>query len=105
MRSWGLHEHWANSYGITTGVQLTGQQNHTSVLNLCAHSKVKHINVPLKALCEDVTEFENLDIEHINMAHQMADVMMKNLPLKIHWQLVPPMLKVQIPGGAESEGK
>jgi len=35
------------------------------VLNPCAHSKVKHIDVPLKALCEDVTEFENLDIEYI----------------------------------------
>ena len=34
------------------------------VLNPCAYSKVKHIDVPLKALCEDVTEFENLDIEY-----------------------------------------
>ena len=75
------------------------------MLNPCAHSKVKHIDVPLKALCEDVTKFENLDIEYIDMTRQMADVMTKNLSPKVHWWLVAPMLNVQIPGGAKSEGK
>ena len=75
------------------------------VLNPCAHSKVKHIDVPLKALREDVTEFENLDIEYIDTTRQMADVMTNNLPPKVHWRLVAPMLNVQIPGGAESEGE
>ena len=75
------------------------------MLNLCAHSKVKHTNVPLKALREDVTEFENLDIEYIDTTRQMADVMTKNLSPKVHWRLVAPMLNVQIPGGAESEGE
>ena len=42
------------------------------VLNPCAHSKVKHIDVPLKALREDVTEFGNLDIEYIDM-HDASD--------------------------------
>ena len=36
---------------------------------------------------------------------QMADVMTKNLSPKVHWRLVAPMLNVQIPGGAESEGE
>ena len=75
------------------------------MLNLCAHSKVKHIDVPLKALREDVTEFDNLDIEYIDTTRQMADVMTKNLSPKVHWRLVAPMLNVQIPGGAESEGE
>ena len=75
------------------------------VLNLCAHPKVKHIDVPLQALREDMTELKNLDIEYIDTTRQMADVMTKNLPPKVHWQLVAPMLNVQIPGGAESEGE
>ena len=79
------------------------------VLNLCTHSKVKHIDIPLKALHKDMTEFENLDIaiEYINMTHQMpvANVMTKNLPPKVHWWLVVPMLNVQIPGSAKSEGE
>ena len=75
------------------------------VLNPCAHSKVRHIDVPLKALREDVTEFENLDIKYIDTTRQMADVMTKNLSPKVHWRLVAPMLNVQIPGGAESEGE
>jgi hypothetical protein len=75
------------------------------VLNLCAHSKVKHIDMPLKALHKDVTEFENLDLENLDMMCQMADVMTRNLPPKVHWQLVAPMLNVQIPGSAESEGE
>ena len=61
--------------------------------------------MPLKALHEDVTEFENLDIEYIDTTRQVADVMTKNLSLKVHWRLVAPMLDVQIPGGAESEGE
>ena len=65
----------------------------------------KAIDLPLKALREDVTEFENLNIEYIDMTHQMADVMTKNLSPKVHWQLVAPMLNVQIPGSAESEGE
>jgi hypothetical protein len=75
------------------------------VLNPCDHSKVKHIDVPLKALREDVTEFGNLDIEYIDTTRQLADVMTKNLSPKVHWRLVAPMLNVQIPGGAESEGE
>ena len=35
------------------------------MLNPCAQSKVKHIDVLLKALREDVTEFENLDIKSL----------------------------------------
>ena len=61
--------------------------------------------MPLKALREEVTEFENLDIEYIDTTRQMADVMTKNLSPKVHWRLVAPMLNVQIPGGAESEGE
>ena len=56
----------------------TFKDNHCMikwVLNLCTHPKVKHIDVPLKALCKDVTEFKNLNIEYIDMMHQMADVM------------------------------
>ena len=56
-------------------------------------------------LREDVTEFGNLDIEYIDTTRQMADVMTKNLSPKVHWRLVAPMLNVQIPGGAESEGE
>ena len=56
-------------------------------------------------MCKDVTEFENLDIEYIDTTRQMADVMTKNLSPKVHWRLVAPMLNVQIPGGAESEGE
>ena len=74
------------------------------MLNLCAHSKVKHIDVPLKALREDMNEFKNLAIEYIDMTHQMADAMTKNLSPKVHWQLVVPMCNVQIPGSTESEG-
>ena len=44
--------------------------------------------MPLKALREDVTEFENLDMEYIDTTRQMADVMTKNLSPKVHWQLV-----------------
>ena len=59
----------------------------------------------MKALREDVTEFGNLDIEYIDTTRQLADVMTKNLSPKVHWRLVAPMLNVQIPGGAESEGE
>ena len=52
-----------------------------------------------------MTEFGNLDIEYIDTTCQMADVMTKNLSPKVHWRLVVPMLNVQIPGGAESEGE
>ena len=64
-----------------------------------------HQEPDVKALREDVTEFENLDIEYIDTTRQMADVMTKNLSPKVHWRLVAPMLNVQIPGGAESEGE
>ena len=50
-------------------------------------------------------EFGNLDIEYIDTTRQLADVMTKNLSPKVHWRLVAPMLNVQIPGGAESEGE
>ena len=55
----------------------------------------------MMALREDVTEFENLNIKYISKMCQMADVMTKNLSPKVHWQLVLPMLNVQIPGSAE----
>ena len=72
------------------------------VQNPCAHSRTKHIDVPLKSIREDIQEFENLDVEYIDTTRQIADVMTKNLSPKLHWRLVSPMMGMPIPRGVSS---
>ena len=67
------------------------------VANPCAHSRVKHIDVPLKAIREEIQEFYNLDVEYIDTQRQLADVMTKNLAPAVHWRLVAPIMNMPIP--------
>ena len=67
------------------------------VQNPCAHSRTKHIDVPLKSIREHIQEFENLDVAYIDTTRQLADVMTKNLSPKTHWRLVSIILNVPIP--------
>ena len=67
------------------------------VTNPCAHSRVKHIDVPLKAIREEIQEFENLYVDYIDTQRQLADVMTKNLSPAVHWRLVAPIYNMPIP--------
>ena len=67
------------------------------VQNPCAHSRVKHIDVPLKSIREEIQEYENLDVDYIDTTRQLADVMTKNLSPKVHWRLVSRIMNVPNP--------
>ena len=73
------------------------------VKNPCAHSRTKHIDVPLKSLREEIQEVESIDVEYIDTTRQLADVLTKSLSPKVHWRLVSPMLGVPIPSSAAGD--
>ena len=72
------------------------------VQNPCAHSRVKHIDVPLKSIREEIQEYENLDVDYIDTTRQLADVMTKNLSPKVHWRLVSRIMNVPNPFSDDS---
>ena len=62
------------------------------VKNPVAHEKVKHIDVPLKALREAHTEFHSIDVDYLKTNLQLADGMTKSLPPQTHYQIMTPLL-------------
>ena len=52
--------------------------------NPCQHSKVKHIDVPLKFIRDDVTVDKTLKLIYINTKHQLADLFTKQLNPNLH---------------------
>ena len=56
--------------------------------NPCAHSKVKHIDVPLNFIRDDVTVGKTIDLQYINTKAQLADLFTKQLSPKVHWNLL-----------------
>ena len=57
------------------------------IKNPCDHSKVKHIDVPLKYLRDECMKFKNIDLKYINTKYQLADAFTKQLPPTAHWRL------------------
>ena len=55
--------------------------------NPCQHSKIKHIDVPLKDIRKSVSELHELDLCYINTTKQLGDLMTKSLPPKQDWKL------------------
>ena len=62
------------------------------VKNPVAHEKVKHIDVPLKALREAHTEFQSIHVDYLKTNLQLADGMTKSLPPQTHYQIMTPLL-------------
>ena len=58
------------------------------ILNPCNHSKVKHIDVPMKALREDCTTLNKFKLTYINTKYQIADACTKQLAPQVHWRLL-----------------
>ena len=58
------------------------------VENPCAHSKVKHIDVPLKFIRDDIMVDKTIDLQYINTQAQLADQFTKQLSPKVHWHLL-----------------
>ena len=62
--------------------------------NPCQHSKVKHIDVPLKFIRDDVTVDKTLDLVYINTKAQCADLFTKQLSPKVHWTLAKNIMNI-----------
>ena len=62
------------------------------VKNPVAHEKVKHIDVPLKALREAHTEHQAIEIDYINTHVQLADGLTKSLSPMVHYSIMGPLL-------------
>jgi hypothetical protein len=60
--------------------------------NPCAHQKVKHIDVPLKALRHAVTVAKDFVLKYISTDRQIADMLTKALSPKKHWRLTGPLM-------------
>jgi hypothetical protein len=60
--------------------------------NPCAHQKVKHIDVPLKALRHAVTVAKDFFLKYISTDRQIADMLTKALSPKKHWKLTGPLM-------------
>ena len=58
------------------------------VENPCAHSKVKHIDIPLKAIRNAATTDNEISIKWVDTASQLADLFTKSLSPKIHTRLI-----------------
>jgi hypothetical protein len=58
------------------------------VENPCAHSKVKHIDIPLKAIRNAATIDNEFSIKWVDTHNQLADCFTKSLSPKIHARLV-----------------
>ena len=58
------------------------------VENPCAHSKVKHIDVPLKFIRDDIMVDKTIDLQYINTKAQLVDLFTKQLSPKVHWHLL-----------------
>lgn len=67
------------------------------VKNPVAHKKVKHIDVPLKALREAQTEHRSIDIAYIRTNLQLADGLTFTKPLVLakHWSVFSPVLNLR----------
>jgi hypothetical protein len=63
--------------------------------NPCAHQKVKHIDVPLKALRHAVTITKDFILSFIGTDRQIADVLTKALSPKKHWKLVGQLMNTE----------
>ena len=57
------------------------------VENPCQHSKIKHIDVPLKALREACTVDKKFNLTYINTKFQLGDAFTKQLAPVVHWRL------------------
>ena len=57
------------------------------VENPCQHSKIKHIDVPLKALREDCTTLNKFKLTYMNTKFQLGDAFTKQLAPLMHWRL------------------
>ena len=58
------------------------------IWNPCQHSKMKHINTPLKDIRRSVSELHELDLCYMNTHDQLGDIMTKSLLTpKQHWKL------------------
>ena len=55
--------------------------------NPCAHSKVKHIDIPLKALRNAATVDNELSVRWVDTANQLADLQTKSTAPKVHGRL------------------
>ena len=67
------------------------------VENPCAHSRVKHIDVPLKALRQSWTEDQEIDIIFIETHKQLGDALTKTLTPTKHWGLFKSLMNLPIP--------
>ena len=72
--------------------------------NPCQHPKIKHIDVPLKALRQDCTDLNKFKLTYINTKYQIGDAFTKQLSPLLHWRLLshamnsnPDFLKSDIP--------
>ena len=65
------------------------------VKNPVAHEKVKHIDVPLKALREAHTDHRVIDITYIRTDLQLADGFTKPLVPAKHWAVFKPVLNLR----------
>ena len=67
------------------------------VENPCAHSRVKHIDAPLKALRQSWTEDQEIDIIFIETHKQLGDALTKTLTPTKHWGLFKSLMNLPIP--------
>jgi hypothetical protein len=67
------------------------------IKNPCQHSKVKHIDVPLKALRDDCTILNKFKLLYINTKHQIGDAFTKQLAPTLHWRLLSHAMNVRFP--------
>ena len=74
------------------------------VKNPVAHDKLKHIDVPLKALREAQTEHYSVNIKFIPTHQQLADGMTKALTPALHYKVMAPLLNWRSTSGIRTTG-
>ena len=73
------------------------EDNRSTILqvsNLCQHNKVKHIDMPLKNLCNTFSKLRELDIEYIDTSTQLADCLTKALAPTTYWKLIQLLMNI-----------
>ena len=60
--------------------------------NPIKHSKVKHVDVPMKSMRQAKTESFTIDVKHVSTTYQLADIMTKSLTPAKHHALAGPIL-------------
>ena len=64
------------------------------IMNPVQHSKIKHIDVPTKAIRQAQNTHHTIDVKYIRTHLQLADILTKNLCPAKHYQLAIPMLNL-----------